>query len=220
MSPAAPLMSNYPTFLSTNRASKQGTAQRGASCRKLGAKTRRFTVRGRSRTQTMRFRTFHSDIAQQNPRSQVSYCVGGRRSPVSTCPVPSIRAFSDRKNDNMPPRGQIASPKNPVAPPCHNTLPKTPPHQNTLSKLCHAARLQRTPRSPDHTASAQKIRGADRTSDSNARLLAKTQQHQAIIAAALVSPKSRQKRTWANCYENAPLAKPATPAALQRRDRG
>ena len=43
-----------------------------ASCRKSGAKTRRFTVRGRSRTQTMQFRTFHSDLAQQNPRSQVS----------------------------------------------------------------------------------------------------------------------------------------------------
>ena len=154
MSPAAPLMSNdvkLPHLLSTNRANKQGTAQRRAPCRKLGAKTRRFTVRGRSRTQTMRFRALHSNIAQQNPRSRVSYCGSGRKDPVSTCPVPSIWAFSDRKNDNMSPSSPFASPKNPSTPQGCNALPETAPRR----------------------IGAQKIRGTDSTSDSNARLSTK-----------------------------------------------
>ena len=150
---------------------------------KIGHKTPRSTVRGRSRMQKKQFGTLRSDLSQQNPRSRVSNCVGRRKNPVSTCPVPSIWTFSNRKNDNMPPetqeRNSKATHQNTLPKLRHATSPQRPPKAPPRRKTRrtrnpkYTARLQRPPKAPAHRNGAQKIRGTGCTSDPKARLLAK-----------------------------------------------
>ena len=103
----------------------------------MGAKTLRFTVRGRSRARTIRFRALHSDLAQQNPRSQVSNCADGRRNPISTCPVPSICSVFGRKkrqHATAEPEYATRKPRRAAKPQRPRRSPATPQVRNAHPK--------------------------------------------------------------------------------------